>query len=400
MTHPTQTGQLLVSAGMLSQEKLDQALTFSEEMGIPIGQVLIMAGDLDPRHLDSVLRAQSLIRKQSIDLNTGVYLLKKSYTSLLPVEQLLELCLLERSGWTQSEVTKELGQFLVAATLINHATLSAATIDAGKCRQTLTRYLLERKLVSSFHLFNSLQSLTAVRVGGLRRDHAVKALRISVATGNSFDLALKMLGASSAGNNQSIRLGKLLCRAGLISEIDLCECFETALATAGKAAANPTLNTGTLQNAPVHTILGNLLVERNLVRRDVLQSAFAVQAMQEQGSIDYQTACELIHAVHSGYGTLQHCCTQLKAFSTAVLSLLVDAKLVTEALAKQLMQSNVLDMPTALSGSGYIDEYANTTARRFQEMVNRGFLKREKAVAALRQLYTPRLPGGFLQRSA
>jgi hypothetical protein len=108
----------------------------------------------------------------------------------------------------------------------------------------------------------------------------------------------------------------------------------------------------------------------------------------------------LLQAVQSGYGTLQHCCVQLKAFSTAVLSLLVDAKLVTEMLARQILLSHVLDMPAVLVSNGYIDDFANKTARRFQEMVNKGLLKREKAVAALRQLYAPREPELYLRRSA
>jgi hypothetical protein len=407
MAHPTQTGQLLVSAGMVSQDELNAALVFSDELGVPIGQMLIMCGNLDPRHLDSVLCAQSLIRKQSIDLDMGVCLLKEAHQTMLPVEQLLERSLLERSGCTQNEFTKELGQFLVAATLINHATLSTAMLDAGKCRQSITRYLLEKNLVSAFDLFNTLQCLTAVRLGGIRRDSAVKALRVTVATGKSYELALNNLGLCCVADDQSIQLGRLLCSAGLIGEIELCEFIEIALtievcsSPAASSAVNASPITEFTQNAPISkTMLAKILLDRGIVRPDVLESAFAVQWLIEDGSIDYQLACELLQAVQSGYGTLQHCCVQLKAFSTAVLSLLVDAKLVTEMLAKQILLSHALDMPAVLVSNGYIDDFANKTARRFQEMVNKGLLKREKAVAALHQLYAPREPELYLRRSA
>lgn len=300
----------------------------------------------------------------------------------------------EHPVWKPNGVTTELAQFLLAAALINQSTLDSATVVLGNCGYTLSRYLLEHKLVSASDIFNALHSVAAVRASGVWRNSAVKALRLSVSTHQSFEHALTQLGVRYATNEQSIKLGRLLNSAGVVGDVDLFDAIETALtlesssiSTEQSASNNASTAQALHQTTPTrNTSLGNLLVERGLIRPDVLQSTLMVQSMLEQRSINSQLARELIQAVHSRHGTLQYCCAQLYAFSTAVLSLLVEAKLVSDIAIKPLLQSHFLDVPAILSENGYIDERAVNAARRFQEMVNKGLIKREQAIGILRQL--------------
>ncbi|HEY9718880.1 MAG TPA: hypothetical protein V6C69_15515, partial [Trichormus sp.] len=113
--HPTHTGQLLISAGLISHDKLDEALNLAKKLHMQIGRVLIMCGSIEQRNLESALTAQALVRDEAINLEIAVSFLQEASMSKVPLEQVLE-----RSGWKPSgpTVVSDLGELLVSATLL------------------------------------------------------------------------------------------------------------------------------------------------------------------------------------------------------------------------------------------------------------------------------------------
>jgi hypothetical protein len=369
--HPTHTGQLLISAGLISHDKLDEALNLAKKLHMQIGRVLIMCGSIEQLNLESALTAQALVREEAINLEIAVNFLQEASLSKVPLKQVLE-----RSGWKPSgpTVVSDLGELLVSATLLERAELTNAIEELSQMPgQTLGRYLLERRLVRGFDLMNALQALTAVKHDQMKRDGALMSLRTAVASSITFEQAVRKCGGYYVPSQNSVKLGELLSLSGLISDMDLSDAIETALTR--------------------EMIIGEVLVERNIITRDFLHCVLDVQQMLEQRQVNMHQARELMLAVHSGHGSLQYCFAQLQGFCMAVLGLLVDAGFVTTDdinIARQLGQCNLMDVPEVLYENGYIDKHIVDIARRCQRMTNEGFVTRPQAVQVLANYKVPK----------
>lgn len=369
--HPTHTGQLLISAGLISHDKLDEALNLAKKLHMQIGRVLIMCGSVDPRNVESALAAQALVRQDAINLEVAVSFLHEASMSKVPIEQVLE-----RSGWRPNgpTVLSELGELLVAATLLERGELNYAVEELTETPgYTLGRYLLERRLVRGFDLMNALQALTAIKHDYMKRDGALMALRTAVASSITFEQAVRKCGGYYVSTHDSIKIGDLLSMSGLISDVDLSDAIETALTR--------------------ETMIGEVLVERNIITRDFLHCVLDVQQLLEQRQVNMHQARELMLAVHSGHGSLQYCFAQLQGFCMSVLGLLVDAGFVTADdinIARQLGQCSLMDMPEVLYENGYIEKNVIDIARRCQRMINEGFVARPQAVQILANYKLPK----------
>lgn len=65
-------GELLIRAGFVTPEDLDEALEIAKQSGQLIGRVLIMSGFLTEQRLRSALRAQEHLRQGEISLSTAL----------------------------------------------------------------------------------------------------------------------------------------------------------------------------------------------------------------------------------------------------------------------------------------------------------------------------------------
>ena len=82
-------GELLVRAGMLSQEDLDDALDIAKDSRQLIGRVLVMSGFITDAQLQVALKAQEHLRSGQIGLDVALSTLRLANKSSISFDQAL-----------------------------------------------------------------------------------------------------------------------------------------------------------------------------------------------------------------------------------------------------------------------------------------------------------------------
>lgn len=82
-------GELLIRAGFVTKEDLDEALEIAKHSGQLIGRVLTMSGFLSEQRLKSTLRAQEHLRQGEISLATALQALELADRNGAPFDSAL-----------------------------------------------------------------------------------------------------------------------------------------------------------------------------------------------------------------------------------------------------------------------------------------------------------------------
>ena len=85
-------GELLVVAGLVSQENLDSSVSLSVKMRMPLGRILSMHGYMGEDMLENALEVQDMIRSGSITLQDAVQVLQNMKHQNVPVQAALKAC--------------------------------------------------------------------------------------------------------------------------------------------------------------------------------------------------------------------------------------------------------------------------------------------------------------------
>ncbi len=84
-------GEILVSASLISQADLNEALEISRGTKQMIGQVLTMSGFLTDQQLESALKAQEQMRKGELSWNVAMECLRVAIRRDIPFDQAARL---------------------------------------------------------------------------------------------------------------------------------------------------------------------------------------------------------------------------------------------------------------------------------------------------------------------
>jgi CBS domain-containing protein len=369
-TQPACTGQLLASAGIISSKQLDEAISTGRRLRMPIGRVLMMAGHLNQRNLDSVLMAQQLVREEQLELDSAVQLLSEASRDYLPLDEVLS-----RNGWQASNpsLVSELGEVMVSATLLSRQDLWQALRETEANFASLGRYIIDHNMVRITDVMNALRALASIRHEEVPRESAINALRISVASAITYDQALRKA-APELELPETLKFGELLSTSGLISDVDLIDALEISLSN--------------------KAMLGEVLVAADIIDRTFLHCLLDIQDMVDQGAINNNQAKELVLSVYSSKKPLSQCVHELEKFCDGVLALLRKTEIVSESDIKNAAEHSegqLLDLPEILFEQNYIDRTMLDIARRCQRMIDEGFIPVEQAVLVLA---TYKLPPG------
>ena len=82
-------GELLIKAGFVTKEDLDEALEIAKQSGQLVGRVLTMSGFLTEQRLKSTLRAQEHLKQGGITLDTALQALELADRNNAPFDNAL-----------------------------------------------------------------------------------------------------------------------------------------------------------------------------------------------------------------------------------------------------------------------------------------------------------------------
>lgn len=211
-------GDLMVAAGMVSSEQLNESLTTAMSTGLPLGQVLACCPPPLNFHVRSALTAQTMIREGRIERSLAIEALKLSKQHEVSLEQaLLELGIREAAILN----TLELSELLMTAGGLSHAKLLRAveySLCAGK---PISDCLVELGFVTEETIIAAKELRESANHGDITRTLAIDALRRVHEDGLSISRALAVEADRSALGAPKISATDLLRLASFVTREDI-----------------------------------------------------------------------------------------------------------------------------------------------------------------------------------
>ncbi|MBX9691174.1 MAG: hypothetical protein K2Z81_02250, partial [Cyanobacteria bacterium] len=271
-------GDLLVQAGVITPNQLQEAVRHSRSKKLQIGQVLVMSGDLSPTDLQNALEAQSMVRDKTIDISLAVQCIKLARKLRISFTDALEDY---DSSAAQRARTGKLGELLRESNLISGADLSDAMERSVNTGMPLGRVLVLNNALTSESLEKALDIQVRLRDEMITREEAIAELRatIGAAAAEGGESGQTETAAYEPPKQKPVRLGELLVMSGILSESDVMDALEWGLAN----------------QMPI----GNVLVSKELISQELLDAALFFQDKTRDGQINELQACECLSEVYS-----------------------------------------------------------------------------------------------------
>lgn len=263
----TKVSDLLVKAGLISQEQLNRALPSSRRDGVPVGRVLVDTGVVPAATLRAGVLAQTLIRENLVPPDLAAEALKLAHAKRISLEQSLESL-----GWKTEKLAQfmKLGQLLTNAGVIDDSELNNAVEACLASGLPLSRVLILRKTLPESLAEAALSAQRMVKEGTIAHEQAVLALATAALKNRSIDSILEEQGQLQAKAQRVVRLGELLVSAGMLSELDLLSAVEQ----------------GMLDGKP----LGQVLISSGLLSAKVLEKALELQRRINDETVELRHA--------------------------------------------------------------------------------------------------------------
>lgn len=368
-TRQIRIGDLLIKACIVQQHELAEAMDIASSLGLPIGKVMVMSGYLDQSVLQAAIQVQTLLRDNLVQAETALRALQVVKEQKVPLPDALR-----QLGWTPKEpaVETKLGDLLVAAGLVKKEDLAECLETSKETGLPLGRVLFNTGKVSDTTLWSALNAQVMIRDRKISKEQATKALRAAFERQQNFESLLNDEGVIKQPQQKRIKLGELLVLAGFLSQ----EILMTAL------------EVGLLEEKP----LGQVLVSRQIITRQVLDSALQIQELMENHHFLPVQAAEILRLVITRNMSTSQAIAELGLLGARPhetirfgellkLSGLVTEDDIIEALRLSVINGNLLGK--ILVATGQLDELLVHAALRCQFLIREGFLKQEQAVIAL-----------------
>jgi len=173
-TKPIRVGDILINAGMLTSEVMNNRAETSKLLGQPLGQTLIQEGDVTRYQLMCVVQLQSLISDGALSLDLAVSAMKLVHED----ECFLEDALKDLGFVEEERLWKtRLGDLLVEAGIINEVQLKCALDTAFRDCTPLGQTFLRAGFVAPAIIGKTLELQKRIRSKEIAREDAVKELR-------------------------------------------------------------------------------------------------------------------------------------------------------------------------------------------------------------------------------
>ena len=184
-------GGLIVELGLIDNRDLGQALSIAQETSLPLGRVLVLSEMLSEEVLQGVLRCQSLMKQNLVDLD----LARKAMQIMSKEEVSLDDALF-KLGWNP-EATKDttpLGELLIDAGYVTRDQLQQSLEKSTQTGLPFGRLLVFSGALTEGLLTGALNAQILIRDGKLSKPQAVEALKEAKVRQTTIEVQLKEKG--------------------------------------------------------------------------------------------------------------------------------------------------------------------------------------------------------------
>ncbi len=267
--------------GIAGEAELEEMLSIASETSMPVGRVFVLTGVITETDLNNLIRCQSLLKENLIDIKQAGDAIQLARQKQLPLDQVLT-----QSGWSPAQADKSLttttplGELLIAANFISESALNSALARQQKSGLPFGRILVLSGVISENLLSAAVNAQILVRDGKVDREQAVEALKEAGRRQVSVETSLKEKGFYDLPKRTTPRLGELLTFSGIISDTELINALERGL----------------ISQLPI----GEVLLQGKLITAKTLDAALKVQQMLASSKIGLNQAREILSLVKDG----------------------------------------------------------------------------------------------------
>lgn len=367
----TVIGELLVSASIINQGKLDECVRLAGNKRLSLGQMLIMSGYLTSKELDSALDAHGMVKDGVLDMAFASRCLKiahKSGTNFFDVVN-------EQKSLEQvkhSNDNRTLAQLLIDSDTVTPNEIAPIISRNQATGIPVGRSLVVNGIISEKLLSKALDLMVKWRDEIIDREEAIEALRAfsDASTGTPMTQAYLL-----PPSGKKIRIGELMKRAGLMNEADVLNAVEFGLS----------------ESAPI----GQVIVAQGYAAEYLVDAALELQDLVEKNVMEVEAAIDILHKVYSEGRHVSDFLSDLTIppqtgeFDKVSLSfekLLVIARVVS---AEQIDQAFEICRATPealtkiLTLTGFIDQVAHDAVLRCNQLISANRISQDDALVAL-----------------
>lgn len=166
-------GDLLVKAGLVSQQQLDEAVKLAGSKNVHVGQMLINFRYISPRDLQAAVDAQSMLRDRTIDQHLAAGCLKIACKTGMTFAEVVR----DQHAGTGEGSSNKLGELLSEAGLVTKEQLAKSMGRSQATGLPLGRILVLNGALPDAILTMALEIQVRIRDGMMTREEAIDALR-------------------------------------------------------------------------------------------------------------------------------------------------------------------------------------------------------------------------------
>ncbi len=366
---------LLLGASIISQQKLEEAMSTAKSLNVPLARALNMLNMVGEGTLKIVLEADELVRSNQATVDLALKALRLARQNNMTMEDAIGvISSVHKKTQTVQSITNPLTELLMKAELITNEQLGRSIIQAKDTGMQMGRIMVLNRDLSGWMMTAALTAQLLVRDEKITKDQAVQALLIVARRRVSLEQALFELGLFSEKSGQTVRIGELVLMAGFLSEGDMLECLEIELIKEKQ--------------------FGQILLEQGLVTHDLLEAAIVLQDMVSNNTVKAYQAADALKQVKARNISVYQAVAELYPATQAEPKEFLPAKLLTDAgLISQADIEKVVDVTEKSSikvgkkvlATGAISETILYTALRTYSLYKQGFISSEQAVTALKK---------------
>ncbi len=172
-------GLILTGAGIVPVTRFQEHLHASKQLGMHVGEVLVSAGLLSEEQLYTALQLQLYVRSNKLTMEKAIDAFAAACNENLPLEELI--IRYDLSNFQLDDMDR-LGRILESADLLTEERLEEALAKCREQKLPLARYLVKQKLVAPTVVAQALELQNYIRNGSISRDAAINKLK-AAATG-------------------------------------------------------------------------------------------------------------------------------------------------------------------------------------------------------------------------
>jgi len=263
-------GEILVEAGVIERELINESLPIAKRSKLPLGRVLSMCGFMNEKVIESAVNAQKGLREGRLNRTQASHIVLQAFHSRMPVAPIRHIVNFDQS----SELNySELPKLLLLAGILDKACLDPAIASAKEEKKTLGVWLVEHEMISAEILVNALHVALLYRHLHVSKDQAVSIIKVVSETQMSLLEAAFSLGLGTLPEEKEIDFAAFLIVSGLTDQYTVICALEKAIDTC--------------------KTVGHTLVEVDAISATTFDAAVGLCEMFELGMLSQEEVCEI-----------------------------------------------------------------------------------------------------------